>query len=535
VLYTIRNLKDDAVLPGIPWEFAPVLSFSDKKDQIAQLNDPDSDHMLFSGWEGSNPHAQVSSSNNARVCKYLIIDYDSNIPSIDPLWVKNCGICAPQQLSRTIRGGVRLVYKLQEPVNVHSDQFAKNFLKQAMRHLKLPKLFPGFDERAFLQPAQYYELGAEWREVSDSVVPTSSTWGWLAKAGEYADTFAGVEIPFEFVQKEAERRWPGRWSGDWREGVRGVRFWDEGADNPTACVLRKTGCQTFTGPTAFLTWSQIFGSEFVTKFDHDRIKRAIDPFFHDGENYHIIRPTDNRIHKIARRDVELHLKTRCGVSAKIEKGEACSDMDKAEKLIQELKYIDSAAALVYRPPGLYTFQSKRVLNTCRVEVLQPAANSSEYGKNFPWLGTFFDLMFPESEQKWIFLAWLKRAYVGGLNHKPRQGQAMFIAGDASAGKSFLSTHVLSHLLARGLHVNPTKYLTGGSEFNEELYDSPLWCIDDADASSSENERRKYASRLKQTVANREFMCYGKHKKPISLCATASIRNLFPLNGWVGFW
>jgi hypothetical protein len=281
-------------------------------------------------------------------------------------------------------------------------------------------------------------------------------------------------------------------------------------------VLRKTGCQTFTGTTAFLTWSQIFGSEFVTKFDHDRIKRAIDPFYHDGENYHIIRPTDNRIHKIARRDVELHLKTRCGISAKIEKGEACSDMDKAEKLIQELKYIDGAAALVYRPPGLYTFQNKRILNTCRVEVFAPSAESSNYGEKFPWIAEFLDLMFPEPEQKWVFFAWLQRAYVGGLNHSPSQGQAMFIAGDASAGKTFLATHILSNLLARGLHVNPTQYMTGDSNFNEELYESPLWSIDDAEACSTEADRRKYSARLKQTVANREFMCYGKHKKPISI-------------------
>jgi len=516
MLYTAKNWKDDTIIPGIPWEFTPILSFSDKKDQQLQLNDPESEHMVFSGWEGSNPHSKVTASNPARIAKYLVVDYDSNIPSIDPLWIKNCGICLPQQLSRTIRGGVRLVYKLQEPVNVYSDQFAKNFLKQAMRHLKLAKLFPGFDERAFLQPALYYELGAEWREISDAEIPTSSTWGWCAKAGEYADTFAGVEIPFEFVAAEANRRWPGRWSGDWREGVRGVRFWDDSADNPTACVLRKTGCQTFTGSVAFLTWSQIFGSEFVTKFDHDRIKRVIEPFYHDGESYYIIRPTDDRIHKIARKDVELHLKTRCSVSPKVEKGESCSDLDKAEKLIQELKYIDGAAALVYRPPGLYTFQNKRILNTCRVEVMQPAAESSEYGEKFPWIAEFLDLMLPEPEQKWTFLAWLQRAYLGGLNKNPSQGQAMFIAGDANAGKTFLATHVLSTLLARGLHANPTLYLTGGSDFNEELYDSPLWCIDDATASSSEHERRKYTERLKQAVANREFMSYGKHKKPVSV-------------------
>jgi hypothetical protein len=515
-VYTIDNLKSDTVTQRLPWEFDPVLSFHSKEDQIKQLNDPESKHLLFSGWEGMNPHSKVCSSNGPRVCNWLVIDFDSNIPSIDAKWAQNCGVCLPQYLSRTIRGGVRLVYKLSQPVNVMSTKFAVNFLKQAQRALKLVKLFPGYDERAFLQPAQYYELGAEWREISDAEVPTEAIWGWLAKAGEYSGTFDGVEIPLDIIGKEAEKRWSGRWSGEWREGTRGVRFWDEMADNPSACVLRKTGCQTFTGPVAYMSWAQIFGREFVDTYDNDRLTRAIESFFHDGEAYWMVRPTDGKIHKISRQDVRLHLKTRCNISSKLGKDEECSDCDRAEKLVQELKFIDGAAALVYRQPGLYNFQNKQILNTCRTQVLQPANESADYGENFPFIGEFLSLMFPDSTQHQLFLAWVKRTYVGGLHYSPSQGQALFIAGHPSAGKTFLATHVLSHLLAKGVHADPTQYLIGLSNFNEELYESPLWCIDDKTAGDNEKQRRDYAERLKAAVANREFMSYGKHRKPVAI-------------------
>ena len=94
-----------------------------------------------------------------------------------------------------------------------------------------------------------------------------------------------VELPMETVAAEVEKRWPGRWKGEFKLGARGMRFWDDSAANDTAAIVRETGMTCFTGDQAFVTWSQIFGRSFVEEFQTSKLGAASQDIYFVGGGY----------------------------------------------------------------------------------------------------------------------------------------------------------------------------------------------------------------------------------------------------------
>jgi hypothetical protein len=130
----------------------------------------------------------------------------------------------------------------------------------------------------------------------------------------------------------------------------------------------------------------------------------------------------------------------------------------------------------------------------------------------PFLSSLIEAVFPLQEPRERFLAWLSVFYASGYNQKPQLGQNVFIVGPTNIGKTFLNRYVVGGLV--GGFKEATEYLLGDDGFGSELYESPLWVMDDATMRDDPKRQRIFSEMLKRMAANAEFRCHGKYQTPV---------------------
>jgi hypothetical protein len=161
-----------------------------------------------------------------------------------------------------------------------------------------------------------------------------------------------------------------------------------------------------------------------------------------------------------------------------------------------------------------TFAGKRYLNTSRSRIVEPAAGPLKWGEGFPWLADFLDSLFDPDEQLDFFISWLAYAYRNAHAGKPRNGQAIFLAGDVNQGKTLLSNVLLGGLF--GGNMDASEFLLGESRFNKELFEVGMWTVDDTVPSSDPKKQQLYSAMLKKIPANYAFQYHPKFRDQIML-------------------
>jgi len=513
-LYAIENLVSQTARVTEPWAFdnRAIERFTDKDAFLEYRKKPGTKHLHYSAFEGLDPLLRVTESNKAVVLHGVVADYDAAITDEERSAVlsKIKVDYRPQWVSRTFSSGARLVWAFEEPVCVPSNEAAKAFLKLFRKKMRINAIFPGLDEEALCNPATYYEVGTDWIRLSEDVIPRNLVWQWMAQSGEGLrwDKQA-TAIPVEKVFEEVSRQYPGRWQGPFELGARGVRFWDATADCDTAAVVRESGMQCFTGPSAFVPWGAILGRRFVEDYEADRLGKVIATLWFDGREYWR-QGEDGRFQSQGREDMRLWLKSKHGLSAMLPRGESCSEVDHALRMVQETKRVVCAATAVLKPSGLIRVNGQTVLNVSTVRVIEPAAGPVKWGEGFPWIAEFMDGFFEPEEQRDFFLAWVKRFYESGWRRALLPGQAVFLCGEKNQGKNLLSNVILSKLV--GGHVDAADYLTGATRFSGSFFDMPLWAMDDVTPLADFRKHQHYTALLKKMVANRIFSVDEKFQK-----------------------
>lgn len=513
-LYAIENLVSQTARVTEPWTYQnrAIEGFTDKDAFLEYRKKPGTKHLHYSAFEGLDPLLRVTESNKAVVLHGVVADYDASITAeeraavLDKVKVEY----RPQWVSRTFSGGARLVWAFEEPVCVPSNEAAKAFLKVFRKKMKVGAIFPGLDEEALCNPATYYEVGTEWVRLSEDVIPRNLVWQWMAQSGEglrWDKQYTA--IPVEKVAEEVGRQYPGRWLGPFELGARGVRFWDATADCDTAAVVRESGMQCFTGPSAFVPWGAILGRRFVEDYEADRLGKVIATLWFDGREYWR-QGEDGRFQSLCREDMRLWLKSKHGLSASVPRGESCSELEHALRMVQENKRVVCAATAVLKPTGLIRVSGQAVLNVSTVRVIEPAPGPLKWGEGFPWVAEFLDGFFEPEEQREFFLAWVKRFYETGWRRALLPGQAVFLCGEKDQGKNLLSNVIVSKLV--GGHVDAADYLTGDTKFSGSFFEMPLWSMDDVTPLADAAKHRHYTALLKKMVANRIFSADEKFKK-----------------------
>jgi len=530
MLHAIKNLSSNQAEPCEPWN---VKVSRPPKDRWADHN---LDHCFHSGFEGLISGICVDKNNPAVRLHWIVADYDAQIDQhmCDSV-LDRCRDFRPQYICKTISGGVRLLWRLETPFLLHSNDLTIRLMQHVRKKLGLQMIMVGLDTTAFDNPCQYYEVGTNWKPISSDIIPAAFMMQWAIESAVKFDwkTF-GPDIPLKKLEEEVHRQYPGRWVGPFECGVRGTRFWDPCADNETAAIVRDSGMQCCTGPVAFVPWASIFGGSFVRKYEADRIGGAIENIWFDGRDYWHKMP-GGAWESLNKSDTALELKVAKGLRVSKPRNANFSEIDKALQHIHKHQRITCAAPLIHRPKGIVHLNGLRILNTSTAAVLQPAEGGAgspstfdpdlcpltsdicpdsttpilHYSHTFPWLHGYFSTLFDPVEQLDYFYAWLRRWYKSALENRMLPGQASFFAGAPNTGKTLLSTLILSRIF--GGHTDASSFLSGDDNFNSHLFQSAVWAVDDVVPLTDHKSHMKFSALIKKMAANRTFSVREKFK------------------------
>ena len=439
----------------------------------------------------------------------LVLDYDA-IGGADPELMVMANAPAdlrPARLSRTFSGNCRVYYVFEHPVPLYCNEINKAFLTKVSRELKLKKLLPGFELEALLDVSKPYEVGTEFRLIGDgtATIPFNLLMGWMVSvSNKHKWSKEGPKIPIEAIREAArirfgEAAWPGGWEV-FDIGARGRRFWDESAVDSTAVIVRVSGCQYFSEGGGFHSWEQIFGTDFVRKWRDSSIGEAVKDIWFDGTLYWM-QELDQTWKSKTDSNIRLHLNVEHRLSAKSCEG-APSEVSEALHAIQKLQRVTAAMPFIYQVGGPLDYNGATYLNISNIKPVTPIAELVQSDEGFPWISQFLLSLFDPVDQLDYFLTWLKHFYMGAVNHSPRRGLALFLAGPVGTGKTMLSKAIISRL-AGGCQ-DAGLYLLQNDKFNDGLFKAAVWTIDDEVISNDPKQRAKFTQAVKKIVANDSF-------------------------------
>ena len=495
-----------------PWDHDyPRPPFTSKEEFRHWCIQETTHHCFFSAVEGAQPRSRLNSETNPPVRLHgLVLDYDADPgphPEVQILNNAPPGL-APAWYYRTFSGNMRLVYVFQSPIGLINPEFNNALIRLLKARLRLLRLGPGFEAEALIDLCKYYEIGGEWQPINGgtSRIPTHLLNGWLYDvSGNHDWTTNGVSVPLNVVREECARRWPDRWPNGWENfdlRARGPRFWDPDANDDTAAIVRETGMQFFSDGGGWRSWASLLGQQWMRQWQDDRIGSAVTNVWSDLPHYWRKIPQGDW-KRISKDDLRLFLHTECGLKPTPDKKDQPTEVNRAIMYVQNFNSVKGAMPHVYRADGPTTFNGSRYLNTSTLRVMEPRPEIVAWGENFPWLADFFDNLFEEIEgpveQRDYFLAWLKYFYVSARGLDPQRGQAMVLAGPAGGGKTLLGAAIIGQLMGRT--ADASKYLVEGDQYNDLLFEAPVWTVDDAIVSGDYTQRARYSQVLKQVIAN----------------------------------
>ena len=120
-----------------------------------------------------------------------------------------------------------------------------------------------------------------------------------------------------------------------------------------------------------------------------------------------------------------------------------------------------------------------------------------------------------SEQIEVIYGWLKLSYEAARTGQFRPGQALAIAGEPGCGKNLFQDRIITPLLG-GRSAKPYRYMTGGSEFNADLFAAEHLVIQDETAGKDFRSRRAFGAKIKDLVVNQTQSLHAKGKDALVL-------------------
>ena len=525
---SLSNLVSSSTSPCVPWTFtlSPPENVKGKAGKPARskwINDPSTEWQVYSLWEGLNENARITVGNRKEDTDGnppfrlhgLVGDYDAALTEAElGAGVARCGAHPPTYYEKTLSGNARFLWLFQEPVTVPSREVAVALLKFAMTALRHRDMCVGLDEPAYLDPGRYYTNSGEWGEVSSHRLPADLVQGWIVEVvKKWKFKSEGVELPLPVVFEALKKKWPQmNWPADFTLDSQGPTFWVSESTSPKSAVVKPTGIYTFSGHAAkpFWSWSDLLGAEFVKEHEHKQMGAAVAGIYHDGQKYWMKDGT-GVWRPFAKEDIREHIAINRGLDSERRAGPSAAD--KALDFIRTWQPIDGAAPFVYCGREIIELGGgKKALNTHVGRVFPPSEEKTVWGAGgkFPWLSAYFDaLLDPVYPQKDYLLAWMKRFYGSAYNRDLDRGQTLFLVGGAGVGKTLFSQNILSKLM--GGSADAQAYLTGDTNFNSHLFETPLMTIDDSSSTIDARTHAYFSSMLKKLVSNQTFEFSAKFR------------------------
>jgi hypothetical protein len=461
---------------------------------------PSTTHQFISCVEGTEAARRVSKNNPPALIHGAIAEFDAKATSDRLERARGCPH-PPSFISSTFSQNSRMYWEFPQALSWVNRGFWDEFTRLFWNELKADQIQPGFKFKESNDTSHYFEIGHDWQRICQGpALAPELVQGILARAGSSAHwTSEGFVLPLDKVRSECSRRWPGAWPGGWTNftvGARGSAFWRGG--DALSAIVTETGMLCFSDPGRLFTpWSKILGDNWTRHAIDLALGDAVaNTFFNAANGKFIVGKTNaGWIHQshedLTRRYID------AGLSFKVPKDNSLPEGHKAFLLVQNTRSVHGAFSFFHRPQQLIHVGSKTYLNTSRVKLLQPLEEPRDWAQQFPLLSEHLENLL--GDQLHHLLSWIAYFYQTCLNGLPRSGLILFLAGPTNCGKTFTIETVLGPIF--GQLADASRYMTGMDSFNGSLFESPLWIVDDAVASSSPNAHRIYSERIKAASSN----------------------------------
>ncbi len=507
--YCGTNLVDTGLAPGFPWEFAPLaesleaMRVMPKTKRRSYVKTSECDWHVYTPIRAAIPSGLVGKENPPVALRGLVTDFDATISleEIRKVLAERPAEFQPNFIEITLSKHFRLVWLFEEELLVPDTGFCSELFKLLFKKLGgVANWFAGYDANSE-KPSQRWTNGAEWHALNPTPLSKDFVIGVAIDASKKWGDEAG-DVPLDQVAERVQELYSNRWQGEFKLNALGVRFWDEKADNETGCQVKPDGMLCFTGKEPFVKWAKILGPEWVNTRRAVHLATIAQDIHFDGRGYWQHR---GQIYvPKSREDVLLELRHN-GVSGTKGKGQTVSDAERVLNYIQNQNRVAGAAPLVNYPPGIQHFDNERVLNIANCRALEPASEKHVVPEvHFPWTWNFLNGLFVRSatglQPLEHFLAWLARFYRSQREYKRLMGQAVFLCGPVNNGKTLLCMHIVKPLVGNKI-ANPYDYFTGLTNFNGDLFASPLLGVNDEESPSRDAVRQKFLQRIKAFVVN----------------------------------
>jgi hypothetical protein len=518
LLFTTQNLVSEQFSEGAPWDWEPdamellrvrAMTKIARRNYLTQANTKWNVYSCFRGIVG-NRH--VSADNPPAGIRAFAADFDAQL---SPEAAIQCMAeqphnLMPNWLEVTLGGKLRAIWLFEQEFNCASMAHADAMSAEVAKLVKAERLLPAYD-KASVRSTMAWSNGGVWYEL-EGTHPLSATilHGLACDAAKKVD-FGRAEIDIARIGEEVARRYPNRWVGDFSLDSVGVRFWDPAADNPRGAMVKPTGCYCLTGGQTFVSWDEIFGSGWVREHRAAQFGEAAQEVYFDGKKYW--RKIGEPFAECERNDIMLYFASR-GLTRTARRGENVSEAENVLLHVQNQNRVEGAIPLIFRPPGMQLLNGSRMLNISTLKALPPAVGAATEVE-FPWIWDFLHQLIPNRHARHTWLAWMLRTYKGALDIRPTVGQALFLCGPKSNGKSLFCTRIISALLG-GKMANPYDYLMKATMFNDDLFGSAVLAINDEDAPRTEREKEIFLQRVKSMVVNQRHQFHAKFGKRIDI-------------------
>lgn len=509
--FTAPNLAATELTEGEPWEFHPDESDLSAFRRMPKVLRRQKLLLPTTGWNVYTPvraidaRGIVSKDNPPVSVRGFVADYDA-VQGLDAVVGLVNQIPEPLQptyLETTLGGKCRLVWLFPVDLPVVDSPYLERLWRELAKRGKWETALAGFDPASF-KPSERWTNGGVWYELTGRPIAEDVLIGSAVEAGK-ALSAARQEIPLQTIADEVTKRWPGRWQGDFVLDSVGVRFWDPEADAPAGCQVKPDGMLCFTGRQPFVKWRELLGPSWVDEHSAIHMGEAVAGIYFDGKHYW--EQAAGRWHPYQRQDILLHIAGR-GMSATKAKGQVISDAEAALLHVQRNQRVDGAAPLINYPAGLVELWGRRFLNTVRPTTVRRSGDQQATAAKFPWVWDFLSGRFADPLALHTLLAWLKRGHISITEHAALMGQIAFICGPRDSGKTLATLRIFTPVLG-GYHRNPYDYFVGTSSFTDDLFEAPVWAINDEDAPANEAQRQKFIARLKAAAVNPEHTYHPK--------------------------
>lgn len=532
-MFFLKNLASTEVHSGLPWidtphDSVPPRAITDKSYRTQWMTAPSTNYPAYSLIEGTNaklrlkgPSATNEDGNAPHALHGIVADYDLKLGQAEI----DAGLARmnfkPTWLETSLSGNLRALWIFEKPVLLHSYAYTVHLLKRICDFLPL-KSMPGLDEPALFSPDRYYTTGLVWTETGAGPVSDALVRNFLVEISskfEWSSAENGPVVPLEVIAAECAKRFPRfkTWPGKFELGSSGPSFWIDGSVSSNSAIVRETGISTFSAHATkpFYNWSELIGAELVNQFKAKQLGEAVTDIFYDEKNYYS-KMADGSWAIDPAANIALLLKVGRGLSDRTRKGENSSEVDQALLYIQRNQRVRTAASFAFYPEGVGVWNGEKILNTHHTKALAPAPSPATWGPDgqFPWISKFLDTLFLPADQLPFFLSWLKFFYTSCYARVPRAGTCLFICGGVSVGKTFLNRCIIAGLVSGFAECND--YFMGSDNFNAEIFDKALWCVDDATMGGDAKSHRLFSNMIKRAVANPSFKLNGKYLKGVTV-------------------